>query len=36
MHWNRKKDGHSAECKEAQEFKAQIRDAGLMEKLKKK
>ena len=36
MHWNRKKDGHSAECKEAQEFKAQIRDAGLMEKLEKK
>ena len=36
MHWNRKKDGHRAECKEAQELKVQIRDAGLMEKLTKK
>ena len=36
LHWNRKKDGHSAECKEAQELKVQIRDAGLMEKLTKK
>ena len=36
VHWNRKNDGHRAECKEAQELKVQIRDAGLMEKLAKK
>ena len=35
VHWNRKKDGHRDECKEAQELKVQIRDAGLMKKLAK-
>ena len=36
VHWNHKNDGHRAECKEAQELKVQIRDAGVMEKLAKK
>ena len=35
VHWNHKKHGHRDECKEAQELKVQIRDAGLTEKLAK-